>query len=615
MKKGLLLLAFFSVGMVAYGQVKVTFTVDMSIYQKNGYFNPATDTAWVAGDFNSWSTSANPLTRGTGADTGKFSAAVTGVASGAHSYKFLFAHSGTTTWDGDPNRSATIGSKDTTLPVVYFNNITGGIRTVLFKADMTVPLKTGMKLSDTVGVTGDFTGWGTSGTGFIMLKKDAGDSVYTAYTPTTDTVRSGQTLNFKYIYVDNGAATWESVANRTYFIPEKDSSTFSAFWNDQNPNIQIGSGKINFTCDMSVLTKVGMFNPAVDSVLISAGFNGWTTNAATAWMSQNPIDDSSYFISQTFTNAPYGDNPYKYYVKKHNPTGIDTIWTDGYERPLHWGGGNRETGFHGVASMDTSDWYDGAHPDWFIPSGTSLKVVFTVDMTPAMDASKQAIPFDPKKDTLWWLSGEPSFARSQGWYRPSDGHMKIMKLTNTTGNLYSGTMTVKAPSWNAFEYTYEWQKGSDASWVTEPSGFDAFNYRVRYAGQDVASHFPKNPWTMPTDTWTNNDLKTDQEKDPYTSLLLVKTISENPTTYTLSQNYPNPFNPTTTINFSIQRAGVVSLKVYNILGQLVATVVNENLKVGTYSYVFDASRLASGVYFYSLNAGSFNQVKKMMLLK
>jgi hypothetical protein len=83
----------------------------------------------------------------------------------------------------------------------------------------------------------------------------------------------------------------------------------------------------------------------------------------------------------------------------------------------------------------------------------------------------------------------------------------------------------------------------------------------------------------------------------------------------LSQNYPNPFNPSTKINFSIQNAGLVTLKIYNILGQEVATLVNYELKAGTYSAVFDASRLSSGVYFYTIHAGNFVQAKKMMLLK
>ena len=67
--------------------------------------------------------------------------------------------------------------------------------------------------------------------------------------------------------------------------------------------------------------------------------------------------------------------------------------------------------------------------------------------------------------------------------------------------------TVVEPSFNAFEYNYEWQK-ADQSWTSEPAGLGVdFAYRVRYVGQDVANHFPKNPWTMPTDTWTNTDIK------------------------------------------------------------------------------------------------------------
>jgi hypothetical protein len=88
-----------------------------------------------------------------------------------------------------------------------------------------------------------------------------------------------------------------------------------------------------------------------------------------------------------------------------------------------------------------------------------------------------------------------------------------------------------------------------------------------------------------------------------------------PSSFSLSQNYPNPFNPTTTIKYSIAKAGMVSLRIYNILGQEVATLVNSHQATGSYSATFDASRFASGVYFYRLNAGSFNQVRKMLLLK
>jgi len=88
-----------------------------------------------------------------------------------------------------------------------------------------------------------------------------------------------------------------------------------------------------------------------------------------------------------------------------------------------------------------------------------------------------------------------------------------------------------------------------------------------------------------------------------------------PSAYELAQNYPNPFNPSTTINFTILNSEFVTLKVYNIIGSKVATLVNENLSAGSYRFNFDAQNLASGVYFYELKAGNFGEIKKMNLLK
>ncbi|ACF12813.1 5'-Nucleotidase domain protein [Chloroherpeton thalassium ATCC 35110] len=90
---------------------------------------------------------------------------------------------------------------------------------------------------------------------------------------------------------------------------------------------------------------------------------------------------------------------------------------------------------------------------------------------------------------------------------------------------------------------------------------------------------------------------------------------KTPATYALEQNYPNPFNPTTTINYTLASSGFVTLKVYDILGREVATLVNEQMKAGQHIATFNAARFASGVYFYRLKAGEFVKVKKMMLLK
>ncbi len=88
-----------------------------------------------------------------------------------------------------------------------------------------------------------------------------------------------------------------------------------------------------------------------------------------------------------------------------------------------------------------------------------------------------------------------------------------------------------------------------------------------------------------------------------------------PQNFSLFQNYPNPFNPTTNIEYRIANSGFVSLKVYDVLGREVATLLNEVRKPGGYQITFDARGLASGVYFYRLTAGGSSQVKKMLLTK
>ena len=88
-----------------------------------------------------------------------------------------------------------------------------------------------------------------------------------------------------------------------------------------------------------------------------------------------------------------------------------------------------------------------------------------------------------------------------------------------------------------------------------------------------------------------------------------------PAGYTLSQNYPNPFNPTTTIEFSLPQSGFVSLRVFDLLGQEIATLVNEEKAAGSYRATFDASNLPSGTYFYALKTAEYSSVKKMAILK
>ena len=95
----------------------------------------------------------------------------------------------------------------------------------------------------------------------------------------------------------------------------------------------------------------------------------------------------------------------------------------------------------------------------------------------------------------------------------------------------------------------------------------------------------------------------------------TRNIQGVPDSYKLSQNYPNPFNPTTSINFSIPKAGLVSLKVFDMLGRQVAVLVNNYKTVGNYRIDFNASELSSGIYFYKMEINDFVAIKKFVLIK
>ena len=88
-----------------------------------------------------------------------------------------------------------------------------------------------------------------------------------------------------------------------------------------------------------------------------------------------------------------------------------------------------------------------------------------------------------------------------------------------------------------------------------------------------------------------------------------------PEEFNLSQNFPNPFNPVTKIKFTIAEEGLVTLKVYNLLGQQIATLLNNELKSGAYNVDFNGTNLSSGVYFYTIRTNSYSATKKMILLK
>lgn len=129
------------------------------------------------------------------------------------------------------------------------------------------------------------------------------------------------------------------------------------------------------------------------------------------------------------------------------------------------------------------------------------------------------------------------------------------------------------------------------------SGFENVSYRGAFG----------------TDNWTANWAQFNPKN--YTVIGINQISGMVPDKFTLEQNYPNPFNPSTNLEFGISRSGFVSLKIYDMLGKEVMTLVNSNLTPGTYKYDFDGTGLSSGIYYYTLSADNFSQTKRMTLIK
>jgi len=138
--------------------------------------------------------------------------------------------------------------------------------------------------------------------------------------------------------------------------------------------------------------------------------------------------------------------------------------------------------------------------------------------------------------------------------------------------------------------------GSDNSWSILYGNVNSSSNYVEQGGIQDFSY-----WTLAD---IDHPLPVEKDED-----------AQIPEQYALFQNYPNPFNPETVIKFDLPESGMVSLKIYNTLGEEVATLVNEPMDAGSYSYQFNAKNLSSGVYLYKLSSDNFNQSYKMILMK
>lgn len=607
--------------------VNVHLAVNMTRQKQLGAFDPAADTVRVTGNLvePNWSPAEAPIMEDPDGNL-VYVKLIQVKKNTDYDYKYLLGSAwGRDELQGQDNRKLSIGEKDTVLMPVYFDNdpyvvpVGGDSVNVTLQLNMNVKIAEGTfdPATQVVRAAGSFQGW--SPTTSPDMDDSDNDGIYVmTYKMTANTEHQYKFL----IGTDWGQ---DEANNRSLMVGDQDMVVPPVYFNNDSVVTELKDGNIIFQVDMGVMNEIGIFDPAVDSVQVRGGFNGWNDgDPDRSKMEQDFLNENLWFLEVPFVKTGVGDvQLYKYYVAKADE---NTMWTDGWERPASQGGGNRDIEYLGLTNQtvdpdgDQTEYYDDIHPDWVIPAGTTgFEVTFQVDMTPAKDAGLQAVPFDPSKDTLYWVCEMPSFVFSQGWTDKNE--MRVLKLTDDDGDdIFSGTLSVTAPSFNTFEYRYAWRNPD--GWTFEPEGFGDFAYRVRYVGQDAARSFPTLPWVMPLDTWTNKENKSgDQEVDPFTSLTDIEDDASVPFAYSLNQNYPNPFNPTTTITYSLAEASEITLAVYNVLGQKVKTLVSgtyatAGTHVSRWNGLDEAGhKVASGVYFYKLEAGDYSAVKKMILMK
>jgi len=254
----------------------------------------------------------------------------------------------------------------------------------------------------------------------------------------------------------------------------------------------------------------------------------------------------------------------------------------------------------GGSSFDYQLGINGTTGNPFFRAGSTIVIANTITLTPgvwthlAVTVGSGTIKFYKNGAMQFTAASSPTFGSSSNEMRigrggsdPASGNIDEIRLWNVVRSdaEISSEMCNKWIPNNAAGLKGKWH--FDSTLVDSVNGWNGT--MLGNVGYDTV-------------TWC-----------PITGI--QQTGTEVPVSYLLEQNYPNPFNPSTTIKFSIPKGGYVEMKLYDIAGREVATLVSDPFTAGTYSVDFDASKLASGVYFYKITAGDFTDTTKMVLIK
>jgi hypothetical protein len=456
---------------------------------------------------------------------------------------------------------------------------------VTFQVDMGVQASKGrFTVGDAVKIAGNFNGWNNGAD--VMTDVD-GDTIYTI----TKTLNVGDTLSFKFI---KGADGWENDPNRVYVVPANNSTYYDYFDRDDQYAIP-AIIDITFACNMELEIASGRFNPTTDTLTTRGSFNGW---GSTSYLFQSTTDPNVY--DGTFSVNTFEGETINYKFAYFGPNG--TTWENDPNKTytvtaddITFGAAFIERGFNNLTLANVTNF--------------PATIKFTVNMAGAI-SSINLQPFPSIDDVRICGANAPLQWPAGGW--PNADSIRTIKLydNGTNGDVTAGdnvwsrdvTFPQYSPLTIQYKYGANWGLPSNNGGNDNENGVGADHFITLTS--DLVSATVVNVFgTMGNHPLINVVTDVNDIKD------LV------PVVYELGQNYPNPFNPSTTIKFSIPESGMVTLRVFNMLGQEVATLLNGEKAAGVYEASFDASALSSGIYFYTLDSKNFSSTKKMVLLK
>jgi hypothetical protein len=439
-------------------------------------------------------------------------------------------------------------------------------------------------------MAGDTANW--SGRMFLLTASAANDSIYEITVSFPDSA-AAHTIQFKYVKIHNNSDTWESVSNRTYDITSTPSQTIPlVYFNDvTSAGIAVS---ITFQADMTDLLNEG-FIPGTDSIEVRGDTEplNWGPGVL---LNQDLINPNIFTVTLTFNGVPGATIQWKFHCDPANS------FTNGGWESIS---GNRSLTF---PSADTT--VGPIAPVIHVASPTTAvnHVYFRIDMNGAHERFHNA-PITGL--TGVWVGGS---ALPLQW--PANWNFADTLTGGKLLKLYDdGTHSDSTAGDKIFSALIDFPIGTPAAvefkYGAVFDGVDTLNGGVIYLDNEAGvglNHF------LSLKIAGGDVYRFNMFGDQATA---VEQIPDNniPVIYTLSQNYPNPFNPTTNIVYTVPKSGMVTLKIYNILGQEVTTIFQGFQNTGKYNATFDASKLASGVYIYRLQAESTSLSKKMLLMK